>query len=295
MKKLSLFILIFASFLSCKKQESGSQSSSASPNFQSGSCSIGKWASTPIALKMSSEFVGDYTNADLVGGLNPLEQMAKVWNDAVTPQTTLLTVPFSSTATTGYSTLSSFRDSEFGIYKSHNWFTGVSSNALAITQFYGIMRSDSGLGTYIDLTHADLIFNYRDFAADFSFSGNPFDYDVPTVLLHELGHFLGLCHETAHTSIMAPYYMSTSRSLKTWDTNKIKGLYLNNQNIMALSTQVATNALTVPVGTEVKGIVELNADGMCRHYINGKVVYEHGTNLGKLPGPRWYRNLPLRK
>lgn len=279
-------MILFAALLSCKKQESGSQSSSAAPNFTGGSCNIGKWPASPVALKMSSEFTTDYTNADLVGGLNPLEQMGKVWNDAVTPTTTLLTTPFTATAVTGYNSLSSFRDSEFGIYKSHTWFPGVSSGALAITQFFGIVRSSGTLGTYIELTHADIIFNYRDYAGDFSFSGNPFDYDVPTILLHEMGHFLGLCHESNQTSVMAPYYVSTQRTLKTFDTNKIRGLYLNNQNISAISTKTQANAISAPAGTEVKGIVELNTDGNCRHLIDGKLVYEHKTHLGRFPASR---------
>lgn len=298
MRQLTLVIFILALTLACKKQESGSQSSSASPNFQSGSCNIGKWTNlgSPLNLKMSTEFTTDYTNADLVGGLNPLEQMAKVWNDSVTPGVTLFTVPFANAASTGFASLNSFRDGEFGIYKSHTWFAGVSSSALAITQFYGVVRSDASLGTYIDLTHADIIFNYRDFSSDFALNGNPLYYDVPTILLHEMGHFLGLCHENVHSSIMAPYYNTTQRTLKVWDTNKIRGLYLNNQNITAISARSSVNALETPPGTEVKGIVELNANGICRHIINGKVVYEHASSavMGKIPAPRWYKNLPLK-
>lgn len=239
---------------------------------------------------MSADFNTDYTNADLVGGLNPLEQMAKAWNDSVTPTTTLFQLPFAPTSTTGFADLSDFRDSEFGIYKSFNWFPGVSSSALAITLFYGVVRSDASLGTFIDLTHADIIVNYRDFAADFTMTGNPMvDYDVPTIILHEMGHFLGLCHENNATSIMAPYYFTTQRSLKTFDTNKIQALYLNNQNYSGMTAKsssassskiisgASTNggAGTLPVGTEVKGIIELSANGHCKHFMNGKLVHEH--------------------
>lgn len=251
-------------------------------------------AGTPLNLKMSSEFASDYTNADLVNGLNPLEQMAKVWNTAVSPGVTLFALPFGTTSSTGFSSLSSFHDSEMGIYKSHTWFSGVSSSALAITQYYGIVKSDGSLGTYVDLTHADIIFNYRDFAADFTFNGNPLYYDVPTVLLHEMGHFLGLCHESNHVSIMAPYYNTTQRSLKSWDSQKIQALYLSNQNISAIAARPAANAITTAPGTVVKGIIELNSNGVCRHYMNGKVVYEHTANLGHVPVPKWYKNLPLR-
>ncbi len=276
---ICLFILLLTS---CKQQVSGSNATNSTPNFQAGSCTIGKWNSSalPLNLKISPELLSEFTNADLVAGLNPLEQVAKVWNTAVAPNTTLFQLPFAAASSNGPAALNSFQDNELGIYKSHSWFSNVSSSALAITQFYGVLRSDSSLGSYIDLTHADIILNYRDFGADFSFNGNSFvDYDVPTVVLHEMGHFLGLCHENNYNSIMAPYYFSTQRTLKTFDTNKIRALYLNNSNygISALTSNKTSikNAISMPEGTKVQGVVELEASGLCKHYINGKLIYQH--------------------
>jgi hypothetical protein len=303
MRNLALWALFIVLISSCKQQDSSTQSASAAPNFAAGSCNIGKWTNlvAPLNLKMSAEFVGDYTNADLVGGLNPLEQMAKVWNDSVAPATTLFQLPFGATATAGSNTLSNYHDNEMGIYKSHTWFAGVSSSALAITQFYGIVRSDPSLGTYIDLTHADIIVNYRDFGADLTMTNNPLiDYDLPTIVLHEMGHFLGLCHESNHASVMAPYYFTTQRTLKAFDTSKIRGLYINNQNVNAITVRPNPNALITidpSVGKAVNGFIELNADGLCRHYVEGKLVYQHETQMNgmaSLPRPKWYKSLPLR-
>ena len=130
----------------------------------------------------------------------------------------------------------------------------------------------------MDLTHADIILNYRDFGSDFTINASSMiDYDLPTIVLHEMGHFLGFCHESYSNSIMAPYYFTTQRNLKTFDINKTRALYLNNQNYSAFSSKTLTkaSALTSPVGTEVKGIIELSSNGHCRHFINGALISEH--------------------
>lgn len=274
-----LTVLCLSSWLSSCKQSGNDPATSGAPRIQPGSCNIGKWNSAflPLNLKISSDFSGDFNNADQVSGLNLIEQMAKNWNDSV-PGTALFQVPFSSTSSTGNTALTNFRDSEIGIYKSFNWFSNVSPNALAITQFYGVVRSDGRLGTYIDLTHADIIMNYRDFGTSFSMNGNSFlDYDVPTIILHEMGHLLGLCHESYATSIMAPYYINTQRSLKSFDSSKISALYLNNQNYSPFTAKTATSKTNIssPIGSEVSGIIELNANGHCRHFVDGKLVHEH--------------------
>lgn len=296
MKSLIGITLLTLLLTACKQETTETQAASASPAAQAGSCTIGKWSnlSTPINLKISPDFLADFSNVDMVNGLNPFEQMAKVWNDSVSPTTTFFQIPMQVTATTGSTTLSDYRDNEMGIYKSNTWFSTVSSSALAITQFYGVVRSDTSLGTYIDLTHADILVNYRDFGSEFSYTaGSLNDYDLPTVLLHEMGHFLGLCHESSRSSIMAPYYYSTQRSLKTFDNSKIRALYLNNQNY-ALSVSPNINALSAPIGSEVHGHIELNASGLCQHYIEGKLVYQHPGPASALLAPHKYKSLPLR-
>ena len=244
----------------------------------SGSCMVGKWSvlgGQPLNLKMSSEFEGDFTNGDMVNGLNPLEQVAHEWNQAI-PGKIFFQVPFNLASTTGYPTVTEFKDAELGIYKSHTWFPNMSSQTLAITQFYGVIKADTTLGKYIDLNHADIIVNYRDFGASLSSdlpTPNGF-YDLPTILIHEMGHFLGLCHDTVNDSIMQPYYNSTQRALKPYDKFLIHDLYVNN-HIPPSKGKSGYGELPVPVGTPVRGVIELNANGKCLHYVEGKLVYEH--------------------
>lgn len=283
MKNIIIITLSVFLVTSCKQAQDDSASSST--NFQAGSCTIGKWSSTPLNLKMSSEFSSDFTNSEIVEGLNPLERMAKVWNDSLGNNSKLISVPFEVTDSKTGSSLTGYRDSILGIYKSHSWFDNVSSGALAITQFYGVMASNGSLGSYVNLTHADIIFNYRDYNFSTANGGWWGSYDLPTVLLHEMGHFLGLCHESSNNSIMAPYYNGFQQSLKDFDIRKIKGLYLNNTNVTSFSSANKLQAIKsthtdeFPIGTPIKGIVELMADGKCRHYMNGKLVYEHQEKL----------------
>ena len=156
---LNLFTLLF---YSCKQTTTTTNLDTSTPGFTSG-CQVGQWPSgyLPINLKISSDFTNEYSPSDQVSGLYPLEQMAKVWNDAI-PSKTFFTVPFSDAPNTGYASLTSYRDNVMGIYKSQGWFSDVSSSALAITQYYGVMKSSGGLGSYVELREADIIVNYRD-------------------------------------------------------------------------------------------------------------------------------------
>lgn len=273
--KYALILLTFSLLITGCSQKTVTAQSPLGSNF--GSCVLGKWSagSLPLSLKMSSEFTSDYSNSDLVNGLNPLEQMAKVWNDTTSPTVNLITVPFPIAGSTGYSSTSSFRDSEIGIYKSHTWFAGISSSALAITQFYGIVTAGLG-GQYIDLTHADIIVNYRDYGSRLTMTNNPMiEFDLPTVVLHEMGHLMGLCHESTRPSVMAPYYITTQRALQNYDRDLMRDIYIDGVITPFSAKASNTNALTSRPGTEVQGIIELHADGKCIHYINGKKVYEH--------------------
>jgi len=275
-----LIIILSIGLQACKQELPPTQSAAVVPSGSttSSSCAIGKWTSinpTGIELSYSSEFTSDFTSTDYDNGLNPLEQSAKNWNSAISSKT-LFKLPLLETSNTGSTDLTDYRDNEFGIYKSHTWFTNVSSSALAITQYYGRMSSTGSLGSFVELSHADIIFNYRDFGSSFKYKNAVTgQYDIQTVLFHELGHFLGLCHDSSHLSVMRPFYNGVRRFAYSFDEQKITDLYINDRNTLAPTG--GSQAVKLPDGVEVVGRIELHANGECKHYKNGKLDYVHKT------------------
>ena len=275
-----LLAILFASLLFGCKPSGGVESSqgASAPLDLIDSLPI-KWsdASLPLTISVSNDF--NFAPGDIVGGLNPVEQMQKEWDDSVSNKV-LFNYPAIAVASKGINGLTTYKDAEFGVYMSDDWFSDVSSSALAITQFYAIKKSASW-GDFYELSHADIIVNNRDF--DFSTNaGSTVDYDLQTVLLHEFGHLLGLSHQFDYTvaAVMQPYLSiwQSNRSLFSNDSSRISGNYANSVSALTSSGLFLGSSVKrsgVPDGTEYHGVVELHASGECRHFRNGKLIKSH--------------------
>ena len=107
--------------------------------------------------------------------------------------------------------LKDYLDNVMGVYISHRWYPELSPYTLAITQYFGYRMNVGTDREYIHMVHADIIINGRDFSYSLTEPVLPGHYDFQSVLLHELGHFLGLPHyggppvgEDGQVSVMVP-------------------------------------------------------------------------------------------
>lgn len=244
-----------------------------------------RWAdaklSGGLALKISDQVVNDFS---LDNGVFGHTVMAQAWNEAL-PSKLFFSLPMPVTPNREKTQLIHYFDDEMGIYKSVNWFSEVGPQALAITQFFGL-RKQSAQGEYIELQHADVILNYKDYGFS-SDTEDFFNYDLPSVLLHEMGHFIGLRHELdTYESVMRPSLGSfeSERSLYPQDVENLEKNYFvsGSNNLEAASTGIQSGAIRSDDGQDsetVRGHFELRSDGECRHIINGKLTHTHKLNI----------------
>jgi hypothetical protein len=232
-----------------------------------------------LAVKISSDFSNDEQD-DIEAAMNEWETGDNRYTFFQAP---------GIVSNKNSNSLSSFYDGEMGVYKSTNWFSNVSSNALAITQFYGIKRNAGTASEYLELVHADILVNYRDY--NFSIDPNSTTtFHLPSVILHEFGHFLGLPHETDYgsDSVMLPFFGITEffNGIGNQDVTNLQENY-DAPAMLQINSAVGGNAFALSAegnetrdalsndGEIVSGYFELRKDGHCHHYINGTLVGSH--------------------
>ena len=234
-----------------------------------------------LNLAYSDAYEGDFTAIDIdQDNHNPLEQGVKEWNTKTDED--LFVLPMKSVSNKTYNDLNDFYDREMGIYKSFSWYPEVSSTAIAITQFFGKRKKQGTSLEYIEMVHADIIVNYD----NYNFSTDKSDgdtYDLESVIVHELGHFIGLDHfnDFGINSVMHPYMsiFEAKRVVQGQDVENFQNLYDQASGRSPLKIHSATSGSTSHSRDSkdhvVRGIIELRADGNCHHYQNGKLIYIH--------------------
>jgi len=166
-------------------------------------------------------------------------------------------------------------DNIMGLYKSSTWLEGYSSSVVAITQFVVINR-----GSYNEMIHADIILNDRDFNFKVGANGDTGFMDFESVILHEMGHFAGLDHQTDRNTL-AILQTTLGRGqekqvLFADDHEGVDALYGGVIALVeALNIEDTDTFSTVPQ----LGVAELNVDGTCKHYLDGEFKESHHVNL----------------
>lgn len=282
--KLGL-ILVALAITGCNISDKGTKT--ISQGGSSGSNSRTRWSTSafPLNVKVATDLVSNELAALSPNELDTIKDLQDEWEANVSynffNDTVTTTTPVSTTD------LSTYRDGVLGIYRSTSWFSNVTSNAIAITQWYGYNTSDSK-GAYTEMVHADIIINARDWSFKTA-SDSTARYFIQQVILHELGHFIGLNHlspPSGQDAVMKPY-MDTDEHLSALQATDIDGVVDLYSNI-SLSAGIGARALGASAKSKnvdesdiVRGVIELHADGQCVHKVNDRIVYSHQRSLDR--------------
>ena len=267
MKKLLLITNIFLLF-SCNATKTA-DSVTASSSINASAPYLWSSAAFPRNLKISDEF----SDAEVTA----IQEMTSAWETAVENKKNF----FNDTERTSEISSASLNldslgsDGIFGIYKIKNWPMTLNSGALAITQIFGV-RYNLGLpNEYVNIQHADILVNENLYNFRTVDAKNAYSFDFRTVILHEIGHFLGLPHKYGNT-VMVPSITPSSdnRTPSSIDRTDLAGKYS-----VTLGTGTNTAIISGPrvqytpnsgdTGQEVKILIELKSNGECDHYENG--------------------------
>ena len=179
-----------------------------------------KWINSnlPLTVEVASE-LSDYFTL--------IQDMAIEWKLAGNSELDFFYINPSLVSNKDLAILSDYLDGEIGIYKSTNWFSEISPFAIAITQYWGYRKNVGTANEYIELSHADLILNYKNFT--FTSNNTAGSYDLPSIVLHEMGHMIGLPHIYGLPSIMGPTISSATQNRIPLTPDKI--VLANNYGI----------------------------------------------------------------
>ncbi len=243
-----------------------------------------------ISLNISDKIAKEYLFHAGPEDLNLIEKMMQVWNDQI-PQVEGLNmaffrVPASVTPNLEYTNIEDYNwDHTMGIYLHSKWFPGRSPTALAITRLRMAEHNPGEYNQWLEITHADIILNnyhnkFRIYPGHFYTDGVR-RFDLSTTILHELGHFLGLPHtERSTRAVMYENFGSKQNKWKltNYDSELLTKLYFTPSPFFPTFQHLELPLVSY---NSISRTLELDVDGQCRHYQNGRLIGQHSIDLGK--------------
>ncbi len=285
MKTLKLIFILPLVFFSCEQGGADSEESKAVASDST------RWIDSdlPIKLKIASDYAaGEEFTA--------ISDSAAEWTTAVESKLQFFTMA-GSTPNKEYANLADYNDGEMGVYKLNVWSDELPGTALAVTQLFGFQNAAGG----VVISHADILMNEETYTFSTD-ADDSFNYDFETVMLHELGHFIGLSHSSfSESSVMIPSISLTDSNRVSTSIDRANIAYnyeLETSYSNALTSANSTVAIHSSIESEeedptginqghmekneigqVRILIHLMASGECIHEVNGKVVGSHKVDL----------------
>lgn len=271
--KTSLALLLLFSLVSCNKTK---VASSTKGSINAEAPYLWPSMSAPKHMLISEAFSAEE--------VTKIKAMGNRWYTALNSKRQFFSFEEGATElTVGIASGGALAEGIFGIYRSNPWLYPEYPDALAVTQIFGYRYNRGTPSEYVSMEEADIIMNYQNFAFGNGTSGK---YDFETVMLHEMGHFLGLGHrKTANRTdtVMYPtiYHWEVKKDPQNLDINDLASKYNINLGGGANPSMAGSLPTYQPMtaGEPVRIILELKADGECVHHEDGAVVLRHHVNL----------------
>jgi hypothetical protein len=231
-----------------------------------------------------------------------ITQMGEAWTTSVSATNAFFS--FSNLTNNSYNL--ERNDGVLGVYKVYDWNESLTPNdqvaPIAITQLFGRRYNTGTANEYVSIEHADILVNYDDFlfsSEQDSLNKDPIEYDLRTVILHEMGHFLGLSHIPVYSlrpssesimsrtnykasSVMYPSidFTEIKRVPQTKDTTVLSSKYsISGLAASAIAVESPYKPNASDLGKNVKVVIELMPNGVCHHKMDGVSIGHHSIKL----------------